>query len=167
MVDLTETGVLDVPSYSGRVYLFAPDNKDELAVRGPRLTVVTSPPLGEVRFRVDGFDYWTYSGRWTTEYTMGPDFGKFNIVFDKPGKHTVEIVDVVPADMKTSKGYGSGERLGQFMDPSNPTKPSEGKKFKFREWEGLGKGTQVSVDVSNDTTITAQFDVERVSPKVK
>jgi hypothetical protein len=166
-LDLTETGVLDVPSYSGRVYLFAPDNKDELAVKGPRLTVVTSPPLGEVRFRVDGFDYWTYSGRWTTEYTMGPDFGKFSIVFDKPGEHAVEIVDVVPADMKTSKGYGSGERLGQFMDPSNPTKPSEGKKFKFREWEGLGKGTQVSIDVSSDTKLIANFDVEQAGPTAK
>jgi hypothetical protein len=78
---------------------------------------------------VDGFDYWTHSGHWTTEYTLGPDFGKFAITFDKPGKHTVEIVDTVPADMKTPKGYGSGERLGQFMDPSNPTKPSSGKKF--------------------------------------
>jgi hypothetical protein len=36
--------------------------------------------------------------------------------------------------MKTPKGYGVGELLGQFMDPSNPAKPSAGKKFLFREW---------------------------------
>jgi hypothetical protein len=156
----TKNGRLEVPAYSGRVYLFASDTKDEMATTGPRLTVVTSPALGEVRFRIDGFDYWTHSGYWTTEYTLGPSFGKFDIVFDKPGRHTVEIMDVVPADMQTPKGYGSGERLGQFMDPSNPTKPSGGKKFRFREWAGLGREPRIAVDVSNDMTLTALFDVE-------
>ena len=74
---------------------------------GPQLTVVTQPGLGEVRFRVDGFDYWTHCGRWTTEYVLGPDFGTFSITFDKPGKHVVEVIDVVPADMKTPTGYGT------------------------------------------------------------
>ena len=64
------------------------------------------------------------------------EFGTFSIVFDKPGKHTVEVVDVVPADMKTPAGYGTGQRLGQFMDPSNPTRPSAGRKFRFRGWTG-------------------------------
>ncbi|MBM3501575.1 MAG: hypothetical protein FJX74_23215, partial [Armatimonadetes bacterium] len=137
LIDVAATdGKLDIPAYSGRVYLYASGTGDDLYQPGPRLTVVTQPAMGLVRFRVDGFDYWTHSGRWTTEYILGPDFGRFHIVFDAPGKHTVEIVDVVPADMKTPAGYGSGERLGQFMDPSQPTKPSEGRKFRFREWTG-------------------------------
>jgi len=124
------------------------------------LTVVTSPALGEVRFRVDGFDYWTHSGRWTTQFELGSLFGSFAIAFEKPGKHTVEIVDVVPSDMKTPAGYGTGERLGTFMDPSNPVKPSEGKKFKFREWEGGVKTPQIELDVSENTVLRAIFDVE-------
>jgi hypothetical protein len=150
---------LEIPKYSGRVYLFLPETKDALYMPGPRLTVVTEPGLGEVRFRVDGFDYWTHCGSWTTEYVKGPSFGKFDIVFDKPGKHAVEIIDIVPADMKTAKGYGSGERLGQFMDPSNPTRTSDGKKFKFREWKDRGDAAVVEVEVVADTTLTAEFDV--------
>jgi hypothetical protein len=159
-VDLTASGKLEIPKYSGRVHLFTSDTKDQLIVNGPTLTVVTAPALGEVRFRVDGFDYWTYSGHWTTEYTLGPNFGKFSITFDKPGKHSIEIVDTVPADMKTPKGYGTGERLGQFMDPSNPTKRSGGKKFRFREWEAFGKATKFEVEVPKDLTLTSKFDIE-------
>ena len=124
--------------------------------------MLTRPGLGEVRFRVEGFDYWTHCGSWTTEYTLGPNFGTFSIVFDKPGKHTVEVVDVVPADMKTPAGYGSGQRLGQFMDPSNPTKPSAGRKFRFRAWTGpvASRGAKIEVNVSRDTTLTAEFDVQ-------
>jgi len=163
LVDVAATdGKLDIPAYSGRVYLYGADTKDQLYTPGPRLTVATKPGLGEVRFRVDGFDYWTHCGMWTTEYVLGPQFGQFDIVFDQPGKHTIEIVDVVPADMKTPKGYGSGERLGQFMDPSQPTKPSEGKKFHFREWTGAvaSKEPKLEVDIQKDTTLTAQFEVE-------
>jgi hypothetical protein len=167
LLDVAGTGKLEIPAYSGRVYLFAPGAKDALAAAGPKLTVVTTPALGEVRFRVDGFDYWTYSGRWTTEYVLGPDFGKFHVLFDAPGKHTVEIVDVVPADMKTPKGYGSGERLGQFMDPSNPTEPSAGKKFRFREWQDHGNVPQIEAEVSQDTTLTAKFDVEEAKTERK
>jgi hypothetical protein len=161
IVDATESGKLEIPKFSGRVYLFMPETNDALTVKGPRLTVITAPALGEVRFRVDGFDYWTYSGRWTTEYVLGEMFGKFDIAFDQPGAHTVEIVDVVPADMNTPNGYGGGERLGRFMDPSNPTKPAEGKKFKFRGWEVRGARPQINVDVNADTTITALFDITR------
>ncbi len=160
IVDTSATGTLEVPAYAGRVYLFASAPGDASSTAGPRLSVVTSPPLGEVRFRVDGFDYWTHSGHWTTEYVLGSEFGKFSIVFDKPGKHTIEVVDIVPADMKTAKGYGNGERLGQFMDPSNPTKPSMGKKFKFKEWEGRGPNASIDVDITEDTILTAAFDIE-------
>lgn len=162
LVDAARTGgKLSIPAYSGRVYLYGADTTDELHKPGPRLRVSTSPGLGEVRFRIDGFDYWTRSGMWTTEYVMGPQFGKFDVVFDGPGKHTVEIVDVVPADMQTPAGYSSGERLGQFMDPSQPTKPSEGKRFEFRRWSGLAQSTEkaVEVDVQGDCELTAEFDV--------
>ena len=164
LIDVAATGgKLDIPPYSGRVYLYGADSADQLYTPGPHLAVVTKPGLGEVRFRVDGFDYWTHSGRWTTEYYMGPEFGTFDIVFDQPGKHTIEIVDVVPADMKTPAGYGSGERLGQFMDPSQPTKPSEGRKFHFREWTGpvSSKETKIELEINADTVLTAQFDVEK------
>jgi hypothetical protein len=156
-------GKLTVPAYSGRVYLFAADTRDQLVTSGPRLTVATKPGLGEVRFRVDGFDYWTHSGRWTTEYYMGPEFGRFDIQFDQPGKHTVEVVDVVPSPMKTPAGYGSGERLGQFMDPSQPTKPSEGRTFRFREWTGAAASREpkVELEVKADMVLTAEFDVEK------
>jgi len=163
LVDVAATdGKLTIPPYSGRVYLYAADMSDQLHKPGPRLTVATSPGLGEVRFRVDGFDYWTHCGMWTTEYVMGPNFGRFDIVFDKPGRHVIEVVDIVPADMKTPAGYGSAERLGQFMDPSQPTRPSGGRKFRFREWTGpvASREPKIEVEVAQDTTVTAVFDVE-------
>jgi hypothetical protein len=163
VVDFTTTNKLLVPAYSGRVFLYTPPAADELSKPGPRLTVVTRPGLGEVRFRVDGFDYWTHCGSWTTEFTMGPNFGTFSIIFDKPGKHVVELVDVVPAEMKTPAGYGSGERLGQFMDPSNPTKPSDGRKFYFTAWSRPTSSDQpkIELNVSADTRLTATFDVRK------
>ncbi len=163
VVDFTATRKLPVPAYSGRVFLYAAPAGDELSKAGPRLTVATQPGLGEVRFRVDGFDYWTHCGSWTTEYTLGPDFGTFSIMFDKPGKHVVEVVDVVPADMKTPAGYGTGERLGQFMDPSNPTKPSAGRKFHFKAWSGpvTSERPKIELDVSADTRLTATFETHQ------
>lgn len=162
--DLSADKPLTIPAYSGRVYLFAPETADDLAMAGPRLTVSTRPALGAVRFRVDGFDYWTYSGRWTTEYVLGPQFGTFEIRFDGPGPHTVAVVDTVPADMNTPSGYGSGNRLGTFMDPSNPTQPSEGKKFQFRRWEGYSSDPGITIEVSQDTCVTAQFDITAKTP---
>jgi hypothetical protein len=162
-VDVSQTnGQLEVPAFSGRVYLFGSPTDSEVDRPGPCLTVITQPGLGEVRFRVDGFDFWTYSGRWTTEYVLGPDFGKFMVYFDGPGTHQVEVVDVVPADMKTPAGYGAGERLGQFMDPANPTQPSAGRKYRFRQWSGPVSSTEpaVEVEVQKDTTLMAEFDVE-------
>ncbi len=162
LINTADTGgKVEIPAYAGRVYLFGADSADQTATRGPRLLVVTKPGLGEVRFRVDGFDYWTHSGYWTTEYTMGSNFGRFDIQFKQPGKHTIEIVDVVPAAMKTPKGYGAGERLGPFMDPSQPTKPLGKKRFRFREWTGAVKSTaaKVEVEVNADLTVTAEFEV--------
>ncbi len=119
-VEVPPGGKLAVPPYSGRVYLYAAPTSDELAKPGVQLTVKTKPGLGEVRFRVDGFDYWTRSGSWTTEYVLGPQFGTFSITFDEPGRHVIEVVDVVPADMKTPAGYGSGERLDRLFAFESP-----------------------------------------------
>ncbi len=163
MIDLKTAGrKVTIPPFAGRVYLYAPSTQSELqTAAGPTVTVTTAPALGEVRFRVDGFDYWTYSGHWTTQYEQGPNFGKFMVTFDRPGKHKIEIVDTVPADMKTPAGYGTSQRLGEFMDPSQPTKPAN-RKFKFREWKGVVSSTQpsVEVDVKDSTTLTAEFDVQ-------
>ena len=92
----------------------------------------------------------------------GPSFGKFNITFDGPGKHMIEIIDVVPGDMKTPAGYGKGERLGQFMDPSQPTQPSIGRKFRFREWAGsiISREKKIEIDLTKSMTVQARFDVE-------
>ena len=152
-----------IPAFSGRVYLYASGNENALEQRGPTLTIVTQPPLGEVRFKVDGFDYWTASGHWTTQYELGPQFGKFSITFDKPGKHTIEIVDKVPAPMKTPAGYATSEKLGQFMNPSQPTKLVGDRKFKFHEWGGAGSGNnaEIQVEVKENTTLAAKFDVEK------
>lgn len=164
VLDASEKGSVEIPANSGRVYLFAAGNANDLAPgSGPTLTIQTKPAMGEVRFKVDGFDYWTHSGRWTTQYELGSEFGKFSIHFDKPGRHRVEIVDVVPGDMKTQQGYGAGERLGQFMDPSNPTQPSGGKKFRFREWDGGDKAAAIEVDANETKTLTAHFDVEETT----
>ncbi len=165
LVTLAADRTLTVPRYSGRVYLYASTGGNDLAQAGPILVVATDPPLGSVRFRVDGFDYWTHSGRWTTQYELGPQFGRFQITFDASGPHTVEIVDVIPSDMKTPAGYGTGERLGQFMDPSRPTEPSRGRTFRFREWSGAASGRETSVrlDLAGSATLTAAFDVRQPS----
>ena len=164
-VDLGSTRQLTIPPYAGRVYLYAAGSGDDLSKRGPTLVVATEPALGAVRFRVDGFDYWTHSGRWTTQYEPGPQFGKFSITFDEPGTHTVEIVDVIPADMETPAGYGTSQRLGKFMDPSQPLKPSGGRKFHFREWSGPVSGErQVKFEVKTNTTLSAKFDAKQGDP---
>ncbi len=165
-VQLGPARELTIPAYAGRVYLFAADMGDALAKAGPTLTVTTEPPLGAVRFRVDGFDYWTHSGRWTTEYVQGPDFGRFQITFEQPGPHRVQIVDAIPADMETPAGYGTGKRLGRFMDPSQPLRPSGGRKFHFRGWGGAATGTdqEVRFEVKENTTLKAKFDVKEGGP---
>jgi hypothetical protein len=163
LIDLKTAGrQVTIPAYSGRVYLYAAGQQHVLDPPGPTLTVSTQPPLGDVRFRVDGFDYWTHSGHWTTEYVLGPNFGKFSITFDKPGVHTIEIVDVVPADLKTPAGYGASKRLGEFMDPARPTQPARDRKFHFHEWAhgASGEQHQIKVEVKQDTAIDAKFDVE-------
>jgi Hypothetical glycosyl hydrolase family 15 len=163
-VELGPSRRLTIPTYAGRVYLYAAGTANALSKEGPTLTVTTEPALGAVRFRVDGFDYWTHSGRWTTEYVKGPEFGRFQITFEQPGPHTVEIMDVVPSDLETPAGYGTSRRLGRFMDPSQPLHPSAGRKFRFRDWSGAASGADHSVklEVKNNMILTAKFDVQEV-----
>ena len=49
------------------------------------------------------------------------------------------------------------------MDPSNPTKPSKGRKFRFRGWSGpvTSDQSRIEVDVSCDTRVTAEFAVQK------
>jgi hypothetical protein len=49
------------------------------------------------------------------------------------------------------------------MDPSNPTKPSEGRKFGFLGWAGPVTSSQprVEVDISSNARITARFEVQK------
>jgi hypothetical protein len=159
LIDVAHGGKLVVPPCSGRVFLYVPPTTHELEKRGTQLTIATEPGLGEVCIRVDGFDYWTHCGRWGIEYMLEGNFGTVPITFDKPGKHVVEVIDVVARDMKTPAGYSSAAILGEAMDPSNPTKPSTGK-FRFRGWKGAvtSKDARIEVDVSGDTKLRAVFE---------
>jgi len=49
------------------------------------------------------------------------------------------------------------------MDPSQPTKPGGGRKFRFREWVGAvtNQDKRIEVDVNHNTTLQAKFDVEQ------
>ena len=129
IVDVAQSKRLPIPAYSGRVFLYASGTKDDLAKPGPRLTIATQPGLGEVCFRVDGIDYWTHCGRWAIDFIKGPEFGGFSIHFDKPGKHVVEVVDVVPGDLNTRATWASGDPLNKFMNPSNPPSRARGESF--------------------------------------
>ncbi|MCC6442407.1 MAG: hypothetical protein IT210_03005 [Armatimonadetes bacterium] len=153
---------LEIPANSGRVYLYGSRMNADLDPPALKLTVQTQPTMGNIRFRVNGFDFWTYSGRWTTEYVTGPDFGKFFINFDRPGKHTIEIVDVVPNPMKTPAGYSGGERLGQFMDPARPTEPMGQKKYRFTGWTGATTASQpkLEIEIKGGETLFANFTEE-------
>ncbi len=160
-IDVSATaGQLEIPAYSGRVFLYAADKSDQMANTGPTLSIQTSPPLGEVCFRVDGFDMWTKSGRWTTEYVLGAQYGRINIHFEEPGKHTIEIIDKVAKDLSVPAGYGTEPELAKLMDPSDPSRTSNGRKFHFLNWEGRGENPKIEVDVSSNAEIIAAFEAK-------
>jgi len=163
IINVAQNRQLMIPPYSGRVFLYVPSTDNELVTPGPRLTIVTKPPMGDVCFRVDGFDYWTHAGYWGTEYKRYANFGSFYITFDKPGKHVIEVVDVVPKDMRTPKSYNSAERLGDAMDPSDPTKPSQGRKFHFRGWTGCVTSSEprIEINVADNVTLSATFEDDK------
>jgi len=152
-------GRLVIPAASGRVYLYAPQPAPQRETEQFVLRIETSPRLAEVRFDVDGFDYCTHSGRWTTEYVKGEDFGTVAVFFSQPGLHTVELLDMEAREVETPAGYGAPERLGQFMDPANPTRPSRGRKYRFTGWSGAveSRATQIQAQVDGPTTLIANF----------
>ena len=160
VLDVSKTRKLPVPANSGRVFLYAPPGDNALVTHRPRLTIVTKPGLGAVCIRVDGFDYWTHCGYWGTEYIPGTKFGILPINFDKPGKHVVEVVDIVAHDIKMSTSYNYAAASGQARDPSNPAKPSDGRKFRFHGWTGAVTSTQprIEIVVADDVQLTATFE---------
>jgi|GEM_PF-1119599 len=158
-IDVSTTGgQLEIPAASGRVLLYSAGTADQVANAGPVLTIITAPGLGEVRFKLDGVDMWTKSGRWTTEYILGPQYGRINIRLEKPGKHTIEIVDVIPNALSVPAGYGTEPELAKLMDPADPTRLPNTRTFHFRGWEGRGNDRKIEVDVTSNTEIIANFE---------
>ncbi len=49
------------------------------------------------------------------------------------------------------------------MDPSNPTKPSAGRKFRFKAWSGpvTSGESKIEVDVSAATRLTGELEVQK------
>jgi hypothetical protein len=86
---------------------------------------------------------------------MGDNFGRCFINFDKPGIHTIEVIDLEKKSLLVAKSYeeaykfneeveintmslepGESPRLGKLMDPSNPGKFIEGDGYRFIGWSG-------------------------------
>ncbi len=173
--------VLKLPPGSGRVYLFKPSTESGIDRGKYTLIVKTDPGLGKTRFKLDGLPMVTYSGRWTTKYVKGPNYGSFIAKFDTPGWHEITIVDDTKAQMLVANSYedayalnatkmpgstsGEGEnrdpnRLGKFMDPSEPGKVYEGKPYEFVNWYGpvVSKKKTIKVYVDKEVTVYAKFE---------
>jgi len=169
---------LILPPQSGRVYLNKPSPKDGLSRGDHILTVTTEPGLGKTRFELDGLPMMTYSGRWTTEYVKGPNYGSFSARFAAPGWHTLRIVDDLRKEMLVANTYGDAyainetsmpgataaprdpSRLGKLMDPSEPGKAYEGKPYAFVGWDGAVKGKKktIRVYIDGEAKIIARFE---------
>ncbi len=179
----TEQGsiTLNLPEQSGRVYIFKPSLDDGIRRGKYVLIVKTDPELGKTHFKLDGLPMVTYSGRWTTEYVKGSNYGTFIARFDNPGWHEIKIIDTIRTEILIANSYedayalngtkmmGSttkeGEkrnpnRLGKLMDPSNPGKFYDGKPYYFDHWEGpvISKKKKIRVYVKkNRTVVIAKF----------
>lgn len=170
---------LTLPSQSGRVYLFKPSPTKGLDRNQHWLIVKTSPGLGKTRFEMDGLAMMTYGGRWTTEYIKGPNYGNFIAMFDTPGWHTLTVVDEIRKEMLVANSYEDAyalnetkmpgatsqaprdpDRLGKYMDPSEPGKVFEGKPYRFVGWGGPVKSKKktIRVYVEGKTEVTAAFE---------
>ena len=172
--------ILKLPPGCGRVYMFKPSGNRGIDRGEQTLIVKTDPGLGKTHFKLDGLPMVTYSGRWTTQYVKGPNYGSFIAKFDKPGWHEITIVDDVRAEILVANSYedayalnatkmpgatkGDGKnrdpnRLGKFMDPSEPGKTYEGKPFKFVNWYGpvVSKKKSIRVYVDGEVTVYAKF----------
>jgi hypothetical protein len=170
---------LALPPQSGRIYLFRPSSARDQEHNQHLLTVKTQPSLGKTRFELDGQPMMTYGGRWTTEYIKGPNYGNFIAGFDAPGWHTITIVDDVRKEMLVANSYEDAyalnetkrpgataaatrdpNRLGKYMDPSEPGKVFEGKPYRFAGWDGPVKSRKktIRVYVEGKTEVVARFE---------
>lgn len=173
--------VLKLPPGSGRVYMFKTSGDNGIERGGHILVVKTDPGLGKTHFELDGLPMVTYSGRWTTKYVKGPNYGSFIARFDTPGWHEVTIVDDTRAQILVANSYEDAyainatkmpgataddagrrnpDRLGKLMDPSEPGKMYEGKPFKFVNWYGpvVSKKKTIKVYVDGEVTVYAKFE---------
>lgn len=172
---------LSMPPQSGRVWLYksSPDaiQKHQPPRQSYTLRVVTEPELGKTWFEIDGVPFITKSGRWTLEYEKGSEFGKFSIVFDKPGWHTVKVLDEEVKELLIPTSYGdafkinqldtpgapsterSSERLGKLMDPANPHELPSGKPYRFVGWSGASTSTdsEIKLYIDSNMTLTAKY----------
>ncbi|HON04759.1 MAG TPA: hypothetical protein P5065_01815 [Candidatus Ratteibacteria bacterium] len=175
-----------LPPQSGRVYLFDPmptsynqPGTTEKETGNLDITIETDPPLGKTQFKVDGIPLWTYSGRWTTKYEMGDNFGRCFINFDKPGIHTIEVIDLEKKSLLVAKSYeeaykfneeieintmslepGESPRLGKLMDPSNPGKFIEGDGYRFIGWSGdiNSRDAIIKIKVDKPMKLIAKYE---------
>lgn len=167
-----------LPPQSGRVYLYKPAaDEGGLAKESHTLVVKTQPGLGKTSFELDGVPMMTYAGHWTTEYVKGESYGTFVARFDKPGWHTLKIVDDIKKEMLVANTYEDAyainetkmpgataerrdpARLGKLMDPSNPAKFYDGKPYRFTGWDGAATSSEktVKIYVDGEKTIVALF----------
>lgn len=178
----------EVPPQSGRVYLFEPmsivyeqPGTLEKSAGELGLIIETDPPLGKTQFKVDGIPLWTYSGRWTTKYEMGDNYGKCFMSFDRPGIHTIEVVDVEKKSLLVANSYieayrideqvetdamslepGQSPRLGKLMDPSNPGKFIEGSGYRFVGWSGDASSKDAIIKIRVDKPVKLIARYERI-----
>jgi hypothetical protein len=169
---------LTLPPQSGRVWLFKPSGDSGVEREKNVLIVKTKPGLGKTRFEVDGLPMMTYGGRWTTVYEKGERYGTFVARFDKPGTHTIKILDTERTELLVANSYedayalnetkmpGATEaevrdpaRLGKLMDPADPVKSATGKPYRFVGWKGAvqGKKKEVRIFVDGEVVVIAEF----------
>jgi hypothetical protein len=167
-IDLDDShGLVTMPPEAGRVFLYGASAFDQLYPKGARVTVTTSPPLGNVRFRVDGLDYFTHSGFAKPDaYDPGPDFGRFVVIYSHGGRHVIELPDQEGSgvELGPAPARGSGSADGGSPPPAASVAARTGRsvKFRFEGWEGVASpdAHTVEVDSDRDVTVTAKIQVE-------
>ena len=170
---------LNLPPQSGRIFLYKPSPESENNKITYTLTIKTTPPLGKTWFEVDGLPFITHSGRWKIDYEKGARFGSFQIIWDQPGWHTINVIDEVKKELLIPTSYGTAykindlgspddpnrqnrppERLGKLMDPAQPGKLPSGKPYKFTHWSGPlnSSDKQIKIYVDKNMTVCAEYD---------
>lgn len=173
--------ILKLPQGCGRVYMYKSSADNGANYGEHTLIVKTDPGLGKTHFELDGLPMVTYSGRWTTEYVKGQNYGSFIARFDEPGWHEIRIIDATRAEILVANSYEDSyainatkmpgataekqgkrdlNRLGKFMDPSEPGKLYEGKPYQFTGWYGplTSKKKTIKVYVDDKVTVFAKFE---------